>query len=115
MRLEVLGRMEKTGGMFAGLVMADHSKCGIDSMFNTGTVVGVSCNLFGSGYYPRYIPSFMWGSPHAGFVTYRLEKALAVADVVMQRREQSLTPALRSLLSGLHDETEAERARGPVR
>ncbi len=112
---EVLGRMEKTGGIFAGLVMADHSKCGIDSMFNTGTVVGVSCNLFGSGYFPRYIPSFMWGGPHSGFVTYLLDKALTVAEVVMRRREQSFTPAMRTLLGELHDETEADRARGPVR
>lgn len=112
---EALGEMESTGGIFAGLVMGDHSKCGIDSMFNTGTVIGVSCNLFGSGYHPRYVPSYLWGSPHTGFVPYRLEKALGVASTVMQRRGRELTPAMNDLLEAIHAETAADRDRGPVR
>ncbi|MDX1739638.1 MAG: putative sugar nucleotidyl transferase [Rhodothermales bacterium] len=112
---ESLGAMEKTGSMFAGLVMGDHSKCGISSMFNTGTVIGVSCNLFGSGYYPRYVPSFLWGGSEGGFVPYRLEKAMEVAEVVMKRRDRTLTPAMRDLLSFVHSETESDRQRGTVR
>ncbi len=112
---EARGELEKTGGIFAGLFMGDHSKCGIDSMFNTGTVVGVSCNLFGSGYHPRHVPSFLWGGPQEGFVPYRLEKALEVAEVVMKRRERELTPALRDMLTGVYSATEADRTRGPIR
>jgi UDP-N-acetylglucosamine diphosphorylase/glucosamine-1-phosphate N-acetyltransferase len=112
---EATGEMEKTGGIFAGLVMGDHSKCGISSMFNTGTVIGVSCNLFGAGYYPRYVPSFLWGGSDGGFVAYRLEKALQVADIVMRRRDRELSPANRELLSYVYSATESDRERGPVR
>ncbi len=112
---ESRGEMEKTGGIFAGLVMGDHSKCGISSMFNTGTVIGVSCNLFGSGYYPRYVPSFLWGGSDDGFVPYRLDKALQVAEVVMRRRDRALTPAIRDLLTHVYSATDSDRERGPVR
>ncbi len=112
---EALGEMEKTDSIFAGLCMGDHSKCGIDSMFNTGTVVGVSCNLFGSGYQPRHIPSFLWGSPHGGYVTYRLDKALRVAETVIQRRNKDLSAAMRDLLTSVHEATESDRDRGILR
>ncbi len=85
-----------SGRQFAGLFMGDHSKCSINSMFNTGTVVGVFCNLFGSGFQARHIPSFSWGSPD---VTYQLDKALSVAETVMARRGVSLTEADRNLLA----------------
>ncbi len=74
-----------TGEMFCGLVMGDHSKCGINTMFNTGTVVGVSANIFGAGYQRSFIPSFSWGGP-TGLTTYRLKKAFIVAGKVMERR-----------------------------
>lgn len=81
----------KTGLQFCGLIMGDHSKCGINTMFNTGTVVGVSANIFGCGYPRNFIPSFSWGG-HSGFTTYLTKKALEVAKVVMQRRQVQLTP-----------------------
>lgn len=79
------GRFAPTGLQFCGLIMGDHSKCGINTMFNTGTVVGVSANLFGSGFPRNFVPSFAWGG-NAGFTTYSIAKALETADLVMQRR-----------------------------
>lgn len=75
----------KTGLQFCGLMMGDHSKCGINTMFNTGTVVGVSANIFGSGFPRNFIPSFSWGG-YGGFTTYLTNKAFEVAKVVMSRR-----------------------------
>ncbi|MFM7217580.1 MAG: glucose-1-phosphate thymidylyltransferase, partial [Bacteroidota bacterium] len=71
---------------FCGLVMADHSKCSINTMFNTGTVVGVSANIFGTGFPPKFIPSFSWGGSE-GFTTYRVEEAMEVATRVQERRK----------------------------
>jgi UDP-N-acetylglucosamine diphosphorylase/glucosamine-1-phosphate N-acetyltransferase len=99
-----------TGRQFAGLFMGDHSKCGINTMFNTGTVVGTCCNLFGGDFPPRYVPPFSWGGPSAGFNAYRLDKALSVAERVMARREIPLTENDRTLLTTLFDQTERERA-----
>ncbi|MDB2493599.1 GlmU family protein [Flavobacteriaceae bacterium] len=80
----------KTGLQFCGLMMGDHSKCGINTMFNTGTVVGVSANIFGSGFPRNFIPSFSWGGSK-GFTTYVTSKALEVAEVVMKRRGMEFT------------------------
>ncbi len=110
---ETEGVMESSGRIFAGLFMGDHSKCGIDTMFNTGSVIGVCCNLYGAGYQPRYVPSFMWGSPDDQFVTYRLEKAVRVARTVMARRKKSLSPAAEELLRHIYDESERRREAGP--
>jgi UDP-N-acetylglucosamine diphosphorylase/glucosamine-1-phosphate N-acetyltransferase len=77
--------LRDTGLQFLGLVMGDHSKAGIQSMFNTGTLVGVACNLFGDGFPPKFIPSFSWGGA-AGLVTHRLEEAMETARRVMARR-----------------------------
>ncbi|HVA97686.1 MAG TPA: GlmU family protein [Bacteroidia bacterium] len=76
---------KNTGLTFCGLIMGDHSKCGINTMFNTGTVVGVSANIFGSGFPPKFIPSFSWGGAN-GFTDYKLNTACEVAEKVMQRR-----------------------------
>ena len=76
----------KTGLQFCGLIMGDHSKCGINTMFNTGTVVGVSANVFGSGYPRNFIPSFTWGGA-SGFTTYRTQKAYEAATAMMKRRK----------------------------
>ena len=75
----------KTGLQFCGLMMGDHSKCGINTMFNTGTVIGVSANIFGSGFPRNFIPSFSWGGAK-GFTTYLTAKAFEVATEVMKRR-----------------------------
>ena len=83
-----------SGRQFAGLFMGDHSKCSINTMFNTGTVVGVFCNLYGSGFPPRHVPSFSWGGAD-GLAPYRTDKAFRVAEAVMARRGQTLTEAER--------------------
>ena len=75
----------KTGLQFCGLMMGDHSKCGINTMFNTGTVVGVSTNIFGSGFPRNFVPSFSWGGA-SGFSTYITKKAFETARIVMARR-----------------------------
>lgn len=75
----------RTGLQFCGLMMGDHSKCGINTMFNTGTVIGVSANIFGSGYPRNFIPSFSWGGA-SGFTTYQTNRAFDVAKMVMARR-----------------------------
>lgn len=78
-------RFAKTGLQFCGLIMGDHSKCGINTMFNTGTVVGVSANIFGSGFPRNFIPSFSWGGA-SGFTHYQTKKVFEVAEVVMKRK-----------------------------
>ena len=87
----------KTGLQFCGLMMGDHSKCGINTMFNTGTVVGVSANIFGSGFPRNFIPSFSWGG-HTGFKTYLTKKAFEVSKIVMARRHVRFTEADASIL-----------------
>lgn len=84
------GDFEETRLQFCGLMLGDHSKCGINTMFNTGTVVGVSANVFGSGYPRTFIPSFSWGGA-AGFTPYVLHKAFATATAMMQRRGVQFT------------------------
>jgi UDP-N-acetylglucosamine diphosphorylase/glucosamine-1-phosphate N-acetyltransferase len=103
------GAFEPTGRQFLGLFMGDHAKIAINMMLNTGTVVGVCCNLFGSGFPPRYLPSFSWGDPSAGFQEYRLEKALQVAEAMMARRKQALTDEERALLTAIFETTRVER------
>ena len=92
----------KTGLQFCGLLMGDHSKCGINTMFNTGTVVGVSANIFGSGFPRNFIPGFSWGGS-AGTTTYKLEKALETAELVMKRRSVELTQEDRDILKHTFD------------
>lgn len=76
---------ENTDQQFCGLFMGDHSKAGINTMFNTGTVVGVSANIFGPGFPRNFIPSFSWGGNH-GFTTFSLKKAYETAEIMMARR-----------------------------
>ncbi|HEY4652195.1 MAG TPA: GlmU family protein, partial [Pontibacter sp.] len=83
------GGFKNTGQQFCGLIMGDHSKCGINTMFNTGTVVGVGANIFGSGFPRNFIPSFSWGGA-AGFETFQLRKVYEVAEKVMERRHKVL-------------------------
>jgi UDP-N-acetylglucosamine diphosphorylase/glucosamine-1-phosphate N-acetyltransferase len=83
------GRFADTGLQFCGLIMGDHSKCGINTMFNTGTVVGVSANIYGAGFPRNYIPSYSWGGA-SGFTTYRFDKAMETAKVMMARRKKEL-------------------------
>jgi len=89
--------MRDTGLQFLGLVMGDHSKAGIQSMFNTGTIIGVASNIFGDGFPPKFIPSFSWGGA-SGLVTHRFEDALATAGKVMARRNIPCTAEDESIL-----------------
>jgi UDP-N-acetylglucosamine diphosphorylase/glucosamine-1-phosphate N-acetyltransferase len=90
-----------TGLTFCGLLMGDHSKCGINTMFNTGTVVGVCANVYGGGFPSKYIPSFSWGGSE-GMVLYDLNKALDTIRKVMARRHQELSADMTRMLSELH-------------
>ena len=87
----------KTGLQFCGLMMGDHSKCGINTMFNTGTVVGVNANIFGSGFPRNFVPSFSWGGA-SGFVTYQTNKAFEVAKIVMDRRHVEFSDQDKAIL-----------------
>jgi UDP-N-acetylglucosamine diphosphorylase/glucosamine-1-phosphate N-acetyltransferase len=102
--------MVDTGLQFCGLIMGDHSKSGINTMFNTGTVVGVNANVFGSDFPIHFIPSFSWGSAQE-FTDYRLEKALEVADRVMARRNQKLSEADKKILSAVFSNTKKFRVK----
>lgn len=93
-----------TGRQFCGLMMGDHSKAGINTMFNTGTVVGVAANIFGGGFPPKHIPSFSWGGAE-GFVTHQLEKALDTAEKVMMRRQKTLGQAEKAILNSVYEMT----------
>ena len=98
----------KTGLQFCGLMMGDHSKCGINTMFNTGTVVGVSANIFGSGFPRNFIPSFSWGGS-AGMTTYKTNKAFEVAKVVMSRRDIEFTEKEANILEHVFEESKQWR------
>ena len=93
---------ERTGLQFCGLMMGDHSKCGINTMFNTGTVVGVSSNIYGSGFPRNFIPSFSWGGA-AGMVEYKFNKAMATAARVMERRGIELDETEMAILKHVYD------------
>lgn len=98
----------KTGLQFCGLMMGDHSKCGINTMFNTGTVIGVSANVFGSGFPRNFVPSFSWGGS-AGFTVYLTKKAFEVARVVMSRRHVEFTEQDKAILEHVFEETKKYR------
>ncbi len=98
----------KTGLQFCGLMMGDHSKCGINTMFNTGTVVGVSANIFGSGFPRNFVPSFSWGG-NSGFTTYLTKKAFEVAKVVMDRRGIVFSEKDQAILEHVFEETKKYR------
>ncbi len=98
----------RTGLQFCGLMMGDHSKCGINTMFNTGTVVGVSANIFGSGFPRNFIPSFSWGGS-AGMSTYRTSKAFEVAEIVMKRRGIEFTEDDKEILEKVFEESKKWR------
>lgn len=98
---------EDTGLNFVGLMMGDHSKAGINTMFNTGTVVGVSANVFGAGFPPKHIPSFAWGGS-TGFERFKIEKAFEVAERVMLRRQKVLTEADKDILREIYHMTQLD-------
>lgn len=97
-----------TGLQFCGLMMGDHSKCGINTMFNTGTVVGVSANIFGAGFPRNFIPSFSWGGS-GGTTTYKTTKAFEVAEKVMARRHIEFSEQDKAILDQVFDDTKKYR------
>lgn len=98
----------KTGLQFCGLMMGDHSKCGINTMFNTGTVIGVSCNIFGDGFPRNFIPSFSWGGS-SGYATYKTHKAFETASRVMERRAIPFDEIESNILEHVFEETKKWR------
>ena len=101
-------RFVDTGQTFCGLMMGDHSKCGINTMFNTGTVVGVGANIFGAGFPRQFVPSFSWGGP-AGFETFRLPKFGEVAERVLSRRGLGYDEVEQALIAEVFRRTEDDR------
>jgi len=98
----------RTGLQFCGLMMGDHSKCGINTMFNTGTVIGVSANIFGSGFPRNFVPSFSWGGA-SGFTTYITKKAFQTAKLVMARRGIEFDEQEAAILEHVFEETKKWR------
>lgn len=98
----------KTGLQFCGLMMGDHSKCGINTMFNTGTVIGVSANIFGSGFPRNFVPSYSWGGA-SGFTTYLPKKAFETAKIMMERRGVEFDEVEADILNHVFEETKKWR------
>ncbi|MEM6299691.1 MAG: GlmU family protein [Bacteroidota bacterium] len=97
-----------TGLIFHGLVMGDHAKSGINTMFNTGTIVGVGANIFGGGFPPKFVPSFSWGGA-LGLQTFRLEKFFEMAERMMQRRKREISPIEKKMLTEIFEHTQRYR------
>ncbi|HLF20685.1 MAG TPA: GlmU family protein [Bacteroidota bacterium] len=110
-KVYVNGEQVDTGLQFVGLTMGDHSKAAINSMFNTGTVVGVCSNIFGFGFPPKYVPSFSWGAAGETFTTFSIDKAIEVARRVMARRKIELTATEETLFRKIFELTSDERKR----
>jgi len=102
-------KFSSTGEQFCGLIMGDHSKSGINTMFNTGTVVGVCSNVFGSGFPRNFIPSFSWGG-NKGFSNYKIEKAFEVNDIVMKRRNCDFSDKDKAILTHINEITSPYRS-----
>ena len=103
-------RFKDTGLQFCGLIMGDHSKCGINTMFNTGTVVGVSANIYGSNFPRNFIPSFSWGGA-AGLTTYALSKAFDTAALVIDRKHEDFTDEDKKIMKHIFEVSSKYRAK----
>ncbi|MDA9898342.1 GlmU family protein [Flavobacteriales bacterium] len=101
-------KFENTGLQFCGLIMGDHSKCAINTSFNTGTVVGVSSNIFGAGFPRNFVSSFTWGGS-SGYTTYKLNKVFEVAEKVMARRSLEFNQIEKDILSKVFELTKSYR------
>jgi UDP-N-acetylglucosamine diphosphorylase/glucosamine-1-phosphate N-acetyltransferase len=101
-------KMADSGLQFCGLIMGDHSKSGINTMFNTGTVVGVAANIYGGGFPDTHIPSFSWGGSE-GFETYRLEKLFETAEKVFERRSLKFNATEKEILTSVFNQTKEFR------
>jgi UDP-N-acetylglucosamine diphosphorylase/glucosamine-1-phosphate N-acetyltransferase len=97
----VTQKEESTGLNFCGLMMGDYSKCGINTMWNTGSVVGVCVNFYGAGFPKKHLPDFYWGDANTGEL-YDLKKALETIAIVKSRRGIEVTENERQILTALH-------------
>ncbi|WGQ09265.1 putative sugar nucleotidyl transferase [Pedobacter gandavensis] len=104
-----LDDFRQTGMLFCGMIMADHAKCGINTMFNTGSVVGVGANVFGAGFPKTFLPDFSWGGAQ-GFETYRLEKMFETAEQVFIRRNLPFDEKERNILTAVFELTKSYRS-----
>ncbi len=103
-KVNLNGKTIDSGLQFLGLIMGDHSKTAINAMFNTGTIAGFSCNIFGSGFPDKFIPSFTWGGAEKT-ETYDVKKSIETARIVMKRRNIILTPADEKLFNTIFNLT----------
>jgi UDP-N-acetylglucosamine diphosphorylase/glucosamine-1-phosphate N-acetyltransferase len=101
--------LAETGLLFCGLMMGDYSKAGISSMFNTGTVVGVSVNVFGAGFQAKHVPSFSWGGAAEGYCGYRFEKAVTVAKDTVSRRGIAFGQTEEDIMRTIFENTQNQR------
>ncbi len=108
-KVYINGEPIDSGSQFVGVTIGDHSKTAINSTFNTGTIVGVSSNIFGTGFPPKYVPSFSWGAAGETFTTYNADKAIDVARKVMSRRKIVLSGFEEKLFRKIFDLTSEER------
>lgn len=99
-------KLVNTGRQFCGLMMGDYAHCGINTMFNTGTVVGVGANVFGAGFPPKFIPSFSWNgvSSEQEFTVYKLDKFIEAARVMMKRRNKELEKDEENILTHIFEQ-----------
>ncbi len=102
-------QLQNTDQQFCGLLMGDHSKSGINTMFNTGTIVGVGANVFGAGFPDKFIPSFSWGGAE-GIAEFTFEKMLATAEKMKERRNLSLTQRDKNILKEVFEITSKYRS-----
>lgn len=100
----VNGKEVNTNQQFLGLMMGDHSKTAINTMFNSGTTVGFSCNIFGTGFPEKYIPSFSWGG-NDSINTYDVEKSINTAKKVLFRRNKEMSPSIENLFRKIFELT----------
>lgn len=113
-RVHVDGKIIDSGHQFVGLTMGDHSKSGINTMFDTGTVIGISSNIYGSGFHPKFIPSFAWGGENQ-FTTYNLEKSIDTMKRVMLRRNVKMSNNYEKLVRNVFINTKQDRQRAGVK
>lgn len=105
------GKEIETGLQFLGLLMGDHSKSAINTMFNTGTVAGFSCNIYGAGFPDKFIPSFSWGGS-GGFIEYKIDKSIETAAKVLGRRKKVMTKTEDELFRKIFELTANDRTKG---
>jgi len=104
-RMWCAGAEKETGRQFLGTVIGDHTKTGINTIFNTGTVIGFNCNIYSSEMPPKFVPSFSWGHGEA-LTGYDLTKAMQTAEIVMERRKIKFDKAYKALFEKISELSE---------